>query len=53
MTLRLAPTLALPAEAVTQTFAILAKRGVGKSYLAAVMTEEMLKASLHVPGAQG
>jgi DNA helicase HerA-like ATPase len=29
---------------VTQTFAILAKRGVGKSYTASVMAEEMLKA---------
>ena len=36
--------LALPADAVTQTFAILAKRGVGKSYTASVMAEEMLKA---------
>jgi chromosome segregation ATPase len=29
---------------VTQTFSILAKRGVGKSYTASVMAEEMLKA---------
>jgi len=36
--------LSLPADAVTQTFAILAKRGVGKSYTASVMAEEMLKA---------
>ncbi len=34
----------LPLEAVTQTFAILAKRGVGKSYTASVMAEEMLTA---------
>lgn len=27
----------LPIEAVTQTFSILAKRGVGKTYTAAVM----------------
>jgi DNA helicase HerA-like ATPase len=38
----------LPPEAVTETFALLAKRGVGKSYLASVMVEEMLKAGLHV-----
>jgi len=40
----LAPELSLPLEAVTETFAILAKRGVGKTYTAAVMVEEMLKA---------
>jgi DNA helicase HerA-like ATPase len=34
----------LPIEAVTQTFAILAKRGVGKTYTASVMAEEMLAA---------
>lgn len=32
----------LPVDAVTQTFAILAKRGVGKTYSASVMAEEML-----------
>lgn len=46
--LRIGRGLALPAEAVTQTFAILAKRGVGKTYTASVMTEEMLKAGLPV-----
>lgn len=46
--LRIAKDFTLPLEAVTQTFAVLAKRGVGKSYLASVMTEEMLKAGLHV-----
>ncbi len=40
----LAPEVSLPLEAVTETFAILAKRGVGKTYTAAVMVEEMLKA---------
>ena len=40
--------LSLPAEAVTETFAILAKRGAGKTYTAAVTVEEMLKASLQV-----
>lgn len=46
--LNLAPNLSLPAEAVTQTFAILAKRGMGKTYTASVMAEEMLKAKSHV-----
>jgi uncharacterized protein len=46
--LRISPDLSLPPEAITQTFAILAKRGVGKTYTAAVMVEEMLKAGLPV-----
>jgi hypothetical protein len=46
--LKLSPTLSLPTEAVTQTFAILAKRGSGKTYTAAVFTEELLKAGLPV-----
>lgn len=46
--LRIADNLVLPAEAVTQTFAILAKRGVGKTYTASVLTEELLKAGLQV-----
>lgn len=46
--LRVADNLTLPAEAITQTFAILAKRGVGKTYTASVLTEEMLKAGLQV-----
>jgi uncharacterized protein len=33
---------------VTQTFAILAKRGAGKTYTSVVMVEEMLKAGLQV-----
>jgi uncharacterized protein len=40
--------LSLPVEALTQTFAILAKRGAGKTYTAAVMVEEMLKAGLQL-----
>lgn len=48
MKLKIADNLSLPHEAVTQTFGILAKRGVGKTYTASVMTEEMLKAGLHV-----
>jgi hypothetical protein len=39
-------TLELPVSAVTRTFAILAKRGAGKSYTAAVMAEEFDKNSL-------
>ncbi|MBI3545975.1 MAG: DUF87 domain-containing protein, partial [Gammaproteobacteria bacterium] len=33
---------ALPLDAVTQTFAIMAKRGVGKTHTASVLAEEML-----------
>ena len=46
--LQVSTDLELPPEAVTQTFGILAKRGVGKTYTASVMTEEMLKAQLPV-----
>lgn len=46
--LKIAKNLELPDEAVTQTFAILAKRGVGKTYTASVMVEEMLKNNLPV-----
>jgi len=42
MKLNISNELTLPIEAVTQTFAILAKRGVGKSYTGCVMVEEML-----------
>lgn len=38
----------LPIEAVTQTFCILAKRGVGKTATAVVMAEEMIKAGMQV-----
>lgn len=44
--LRIAPGLTLPPDAVTQTFAILAKRGVGKTYLASVFAEELVDAGL-------
>lgn len=44
MKLHISDDLSLPLDAVTQTFAILAKRGVGKTYTASVMAEEMLKA---------
>lgn len=46
--LEIAADLLLPAEAVTQTFAILAKRGSGKTYTGAVMAEEMLAHHLQV-----
>src|SRR5258706_30945 len=39
MSLHVATDLQLPDEAVTQTFAILAKRGVGKTYTASVLHE--------------
>jgi DNA helicase HerA-like ATPase len=42
--LRISRDLALPIEAVTDTFAFLAKRGAGKTYSASVLAEEMLKA---------
>lgn len=45
-TLRISPDLALPLDAVTETFGILAARGAGKSNTAAVMAEEMFKAKL-------
>lgn len=46
MKLHIAKGLSLPDEAVTQTFAILAMRGVGKTHTASVMAEEFCKASL-------
>jgi uncharacterized protein len=48
MTLRISREFSLPAEAVSETFAILAKHGAGKTYTAAMMVEELLKAGLHV-----
>jgi hypothetical protein len=44
--LRIGPGLSLPPEAVTETFGIIAKRGVGKTYTALVLVEEMLEAGL-------
>lgn len=46
--LRIAKGFALPADAVTETFAILAKRGAGKTYTTLVMAEEMVRAGLPV-----
>ncbi len=42
---------ALPVELVTQSIAILAKKRVGKSYTAAVMAEELMRAALKAIGA--
>jgi len=44
--LHLSDDFSLPAEAITQTFGILAVRGSGKSNTAAVMAEEMARLSL-------
>lgn len=44
MKLHISDDISLPPDAVTQTFAILAKRGTGKTYTASVLAEEMLKA---------
>src|SRR3989304_10546744 len=44
--LLLSKDLALPLDAVTQTFGILAKKRRGKTYTASVMAEEMIKAKL-------
>ena len=45
--LKIAEDFSLPVDAVTQTFAVLAKRGAGKTYTALVMVEEFFKAHLH------
>lgn len=42
--LKISPTLALPLDFVTSTQAILAKKGKGKTYKAAVQAEELLDA---------
>ncbi len=47
-TLNIGKNFTLPLEAVTQTFSILAKRGVGKTYTGCVMVEEMLSAGQQV-----
>lgn len=46
MKLQISKDIALPIEAVTQTFAILAKRRVGKTYTASVLAEEFVAANL-------
>jgi hypothetical protein len=44
--LRVSNLLALPLEAITETFAVIAARGAGKSNTGAVMAEEMFSAGL-------
>ena len=47
MSLNLGDGLRLPTDAVTETFAILAMRGAGKTNLARCMAEEMFREKLH------
>jgi len=47
-TLHIGAGLSLPLEAVTQTFGILGKRGVGKTHAASVIAEELLEHELQV-----
>ena len=54
--LRISVDLTLPADAVTQIFAILAKRGVGEAYTALALVEKLLgagaqRASSQIPAA--
>ncbi len=44
--LRIADDFSLPAETVTETIVVLAKRGAGKTYTASVLVEEMIGAGL-------
>jgi len=46
--LHFSPDLALPLDAVTQTFAFLAKRNAGKTYAAGKLAEELLDAGAQV-----
>lgn len=46
--LRISADLLLPEEAVTETFAILGKRGKGKTATGVVLTEELIRADLPV-----
>jgi hypothetical protein len=45
---RLSPSLSLPLAAATETFAILGRRGSGKTHTAVVLAEELLKQGLQV-----
>lgn len=47
-TLKIASGLGLPLDAITQTFGILARKGAGKTYTAAVFAEELIGAGLPV-----
>src|SRR5262245_55036262 len=46
--LRLAKDLTLPLAAATETFAILGRRGSGKTHTAVVMAEELLTAGVQL-----
>lgn len=46
--LKISNTFSMPADLLTQTQAILAKKGVGKSYTASVQAEEMLKLGMQI-----
>lgn len=46
--LRISADLALPLEAVTQSMAILARRGAGKTYTGSVLSEEVIRAKVPV-----
>ncbi len=48
MKLKISKDILLPIDLITQTIAILAKKGSGKSYTASVMAEEMLKARQNI-----
>jgi len=48
MKLRLSPDVTFPSDAVTQTFAVLGKRGSGKTNTAGVLTEQLIKAGMPV-----
>src|SRR5208337_692643 len=46
--MKLSEEINIPVDGVTETYAILGKRGVGKTHTAVVEAEEMLKAGLHI-----
>lgn len=48
MKLKISTTLQLPPDAATQTFAIVARKRVGKTYTASVMAEEFIKAGIPI-----
>jgi hypothetical protein len=48
MKLKISSAVSLPAEAVTSTMAILAKKGAGKTYTGSVIAEEMLDNGIQV-----
>lgn len=48
MSLHISKSLSLPIDAVTQTFAIVARKRVGKTYTASVMAEEFVKSKIPI-----